>query len=51
MEKLQELLGDSYANFDLLSNAEKTSYVLGSELWEKNFKSLLFQSILWTYGK
>ena len=41
-EKLQELLGDSYADFDLLSNAEKTSYVLGSEHWEKNFKSLLF---------
>ena len=41
-EKLQELLGDSYADFDLLSNVEKTSYVLGSEHWEKNFKSLLF---------
>ena len=41
-EKLQELLGDSYADFDLLSNVEKTSYVIGSEHWEKNFKSLLF---------
>ena len=41
-EKLQEMLGDSYADFDLLSNVEKTSYVLGSEHWEKNFKSLLF---------
>ena len=41
MEKLQELLGDSYADFDLLSNVEKTSYVVG-EHWEKNFKSLLF---------
>ena len=41
-EKLQELLGDSYADFDLLSNVEKTSYVLGSEHWEKNFKSVLF---------
>ena len=39
---LQELLGDSYADFDLLSNVEKTSYVIGSEHWEKNFKSLLF---------
>ena len=28
--------------FDLLNNVEKTSYVLGSEHWEKNFKSLLF---------
>ena len=41
-EKLLELLGDSYADFDLLSNVEKTSYVLGSEHWEKNFKSVLF---------
>ena len=41
-EKLQELLGDSYADFDLLSNVEKMSSVLGSEHWEKNFKSLLF---------
>ena len=41
-EKLQELLGDRCADFDLLSNVEKMSYVLGSEHWEKNFKSLLF---------
>ena len=41
-EKLQEMLGDSYADFVLLSNVEKTSYVLGSEHWEKNFESLLF---------
>ena len=41
-EKLQELLGHSYADFDLLSNVEKTSHVLGSEHWQKNFKSLLF---------
>ena len=26
-EKLQELLGDIYADIDLLSNVEKTSYV------------------------
>ena len=50
-EKLPDLLGDSYADFDLLSNVEKTSYVLGSEHWEKNLKSLLLKSILWTYGK
>ena len=30
--KLEELLGDKYADFE-----EKESYVLGSELWEKNF--------------
>ena len=41
-EKLQELLGDSYTDFDFLSNVEKLSYVLGSEHWEKRFKSLLF---------
>ena len=35
-------IGDSYTDFDLLSNIEKTSYMLGSEHWEKNFKSLLF---------
>ena len=39
---MQKLLGDGYADFDLLSNVEKTSHVLGSEHWEKNFKSLLF---------
>ena len=36
-EKLQELLGDSYTDFDLLINVQKTSYALGSEHWEKNF--------------
>ena len=41
-EKLQELLGDSYVDFDLLSPVEKTSYELGSEHWEKNFNFLLF---------
>ena len=35
IEELQELLGDSYADFDLLSNVEKMSYVLGSEHWEE----------------
>ena len=45
-EKLQDLVGDSYADFDLLSNVERTSYVLGSEHWEKNFKSLLFLVII-----
>ena len=27
--------------FEVLNSVEKTSYVLGSELWEQNFKSLL----------
>ena len=39
--KLEELLGDRYADFETLNSVEKTSYVLGSELWEQNFKSLL----------
>ena len=47
-EKLQELLGDSYTDFEL-RNVEKTSYVLGIRIehWEKNF----LKSILWTCGK
>ena len=49
-ERLQELLGDSYTDFDLLSNVEKTSYVLGSEHWEKNLLFIV-KSILWMYGK
>ena len=39
--KLQELLGDKYSNFDSLNNLEKAAYVLGSELWEDDFGSLL----------
>ena len=38
LKKLQELLGD---DFDPLNYLEKTSYVLGSELWEDDFSSLL----------
>ena len=30
--KLEELLGDRYADFEVLNSVEKTSYVLGSEL-------------------
>ena len=30
MVKLKELLGDSYADFELLDSVEKTSYVLAS---------------------
>ena len=41
LEKLQELLGDKYIDFDSLNYLEKTSYVLGSELWEDDFSSLL----------
>ena len=35
--KLEELLGDRYADFEALNSVEKTSYVLGSELWEQNY--------------
>ena len=37
--KFGELLGDRYADFEAMNSVEKTSYVLGSELWEQNFKS------------
>ena len=41
LKKLQELLGDKCIDFDSLNYLEKTSYVLGSELWEDDFSSLL----------
>ena len=41
MEKLRELLGNRYADFDKLNSVEKTAYVLGSELWEYDFDDLL----------
>ena len=41
MKKLQELLEDDYEDFEPLENVEKSSYVLGSELWESKFDGLL----------
>ena len=41
MKKLQELLKDDYEDFESLENVEKSSYVLGSELWESKFDGLL----------
>ena len=41
MKKLQELLEDDYENFESLEDVEKSSYVLGSELWESKFDGLL----------
>ena len=41
MKKLQELLEDDYEDFVSLENVEKSSYVLGSELWESKFNGLL----------
>ena len=37
MKKFQQLLDD----FESLENVEKSSYVLGSELWESKFDGLL----------
>ena len=34
MKKLQELLDDDYVDFESLDNIEKSSDVLGSELWQ-----------------
>ena len=39
--KLQELLGDRFEHFDSLDSFEKASFVLGSELWEDDFNSML----------
>ena len=41
MKKLQELLEDDYEDFESLENVEKSSYLLGSELWESKFDGLL----------
>ena len=40
MKKLQEFLEDDYEDFESLENVEKSSYVLGSELWESRFDGL-----------
>ena len=39
MKKLQEKI--YYEDFESLENVEKSSYVLGSELWESKFNGLL----------
>ena len=41
MKKLQEFLEDDYEDFESLENVEKSSYVLGSELWESKLDGLL----------
>ena len=41
IKKLQELLEDEYEDFQSLDKVEKSSYVLGSELWESKFDGLL----------
>ena len=39
--KLKASLGGSYARFEAMSNLDKSSFVLGNELWEEHFESLL----------
>ena len=39
--KLQELHGDRYEHFESLDSFENASFVLGSELWEDDFSSML----------
>ena len=41
MCKLQELIGDRFEHFESLDGFEKTLFVLGSELWEDDFSSML----------
>ena len=41
MKKLQDLLEDDYEYFESLDNVDKSSYVLGSELWDSKFDGLL----------
>ena len=39
--KLQEKLGNGFKRFDALDSLGKSSFILGSELWEEHFDSLL----------
>ena len=39
--KLQEKLGNGFERFDALDSLGKSSFILGSELWEEHFDSLL----------
>ena len=41
IKKLQELLEDECEDFESLDNVKKSSYVLGSKLWESKFDGLL----------
>ena len=39
--KLQEKLGNGFKRFDALDSLGKLAFILGSELWEEHFDSLL----------
>ena len=41
MLKLQEKLGNGFECFDALDSLGKSSFILGSELWDEHFDSLL----------
>ena len=41
MLKLQEKQGNGFEHFDALDSLGKLSFILGSELWEEHFDSLL----------
>ena len=41
MEELSLLIGSKYSEFVSFNSLEKTSFVMGSELWEKNCDALL----------
>ena len=39
--KLQDYLGEGFHDIKSLDSQGKSSFVLGSELWDENFSSLL----------
>ena len=39
--KLKASPGGSYARFEAMSSLDKSSFILGNELWEEHFESLL----------
>ena len=41
MKELLHLLGCKFSHFLSLDSVEKTSFIMGSELWEENFSALL----------
>ena len=41
LSKLEEQLGSDYEHFSSLDNLGKSCFVLGNELWEEHFESLL----------
>ena len=41
MIKLRSTLGEAFKDFKALDNIERTSFVLGWELWTENFDSML----------